>query len=530
MADTTDTATVALAASDQISAPVLKAIASLQQLQAAIGDISKASKSMTDSSAVGVSGIRGLGEASDHSVAPHRAAHQALGLVTGAMGDLAGASPAAQAGVKVLDSIMFQMAVTGGALSLGFVGVVAAAAAVGSAFKSAADEAKKQQESIDKTTESVIRATEALHTLDAAHKTVAGAGLGQLRASLASLKQQLAEVEEQSKRAAESASKGTSGGFLADMATGMKAAVTFGSAYNDMLDKANASQVKFMTQARALAQAVKDTQTQIDGLTKKIGVYHSTITTGVNPLREFGAAQERAAADTAALGSALNAFGSSADADLSAVIAKAKELADILGITVVEAASKMGQILQAQTAAIMQGFIEASKIIGTAIGNAMGGVKQTWREVAKSLIGMVFDVATQVVIAAALMNEALTAAFIPGSFVAILGMVAVIQALKAGAMAALSSGASSAASSAVGSSAGSSSAGGSAASSGTGGTSGTAVGSANQNVVNNISVHLPIQTLDVSSVSDIQLRNLATRIGRVLSQAAGQGQFSLVGA
>jgi hypothetical protein len=62
------------------------------------------------------------------------------------------------------------------------------------------------------------------------------------------------------------------------------------------------------------------------------------------------------------------------------------------------------------------------------------------------------------------------------------------------------------------------------------GPGGSAISSAMKEVINNISINLPVQALDLSSISDIQLKNLANRISRVIAEAAATGQFSLVGA
>ena len=62
------------------------------------------------------------------------------------------------------------------------------------------------------------------------------------------------------------------------------------------------------------------------------------------------------------------------------------------------------------------------------------------------------------------------------------------------------------------------------------GAGGNAVSSAQQNVNNYITVSLPVEALDLSSVSDAQMRSLANRIARLISQGATGGQFSLAGA
>lgn len=75
-----------------------------------------------------------LAAASDRALIPHRAAHQALNLVTRQVAMLGGASAAASGPLRVFDSILFQLGMTGGAVSLPFIAITAAVVGLTSVF------------------------------------------------------------------------------------------------------------------------------------------------------------------------------------------------------------------------------------------------------------------------------------------------------------------------------------------------------------------------------------------------------------
>jgi len=75
-----------------------------------------------------------LAAASDRALIPHRAAHQALNLVTRQIAMLGGASAAASGPLRVFDSILFQLCMTGGAVSLPFIAITAAVVGLTSVF------------------------------------------------------------------------------------------------------------------------------------------------------------------------------------------------------------------------------------------------------------------------------------------------------------------------------------------------------------------------------------------------------------
>lgn len=523
MADTTDTATVALAATDEISSPTLQAINSLQQLQATIGQLATASKGLTGSSVPAAAGVRAVGEASGASAIPHRAAHQALNLVSTSMAGLAGASPAAEAGVRVLDAVMFQVAIHGAAISMGFVGLVVAAAGVGAAMKSAAEETKKEADSLEAVKAGAVKAVSGLTYLSSYQRGVAGVAAGDLSAKIIKLKSDIGDLSDKMK---ENVSSSSGVGIMSKVGLWAKETFSMGSTTgtSGINDAAAAAQVKMAGNLRVLQEELKKTQHEYDLMTQKSGAYKSVLQNIGNPLQEFENQMTHEASTLEAVGRALGDVGSDAE-DMGAIFREVESISDRMGVTYERAAG----IMKSQTDAVKSGVIGLASTIGTAMGNAISGTRDAWKEGLKAIIGAVFDMATQVVIAAAIMNQAITAAFIPGTFAGILAMVVVLQALKQVAIGALSSGISSnsaaASANVAGGDLGVGSPGG--APSGPGG---TAVASAQSQVTNNIQVNLPVQALDLASISDIQLKSFANRVGRVIAEAAGQGQFSLVGA
>lgn len=503
-----DEALVTLTAVDNVSEPIARAVSSIRQMESAIDSMAGLGGQTAESLMRTTSGVLDLNAAQESSVIPHRAAHQALSLVASDLTAVAGGSEVAHGAVRVLDSVLFQMAVTGGAVSIGFIALVAAAVGIGSVMRSASEDTKKEQESLDKLTESTIKSVQTLDYLNAAQKSVAGVGAAQLGEQVTKLKTQISDLTDKMKENAAEMIRLQQPQTLAGLERG-EAGPTDTSAQS-------AAQVKMTGELRVLQLQLKNTQHEFDLLTQKSGAYHSAIKSLSEPLMEFSAQNEREAEELATIGQALG----NVDAGMDQVAATA----DRMGVTYIEAARTMSSM----NSILKTGIEEVSMTLGATLGNAIMGAKHSWQEGLKSMVAAVFDAATQVVLAAAFMNKAITAAFIPGTFIGILAMVAVLQTLKAVAVSALSSAANEAATNAqaaTGTSSGQTSA-----VPNNAGAGGTAVSSAQKEIINNVSVNLGVQALDLSAISDNQLKSLANRIGRVLADAAGQGQFSLAGA
>lgn len=516
-----DDATVTLSANDQISTPVLKAVAALQQLQGSISDIAKAAKVLDGSSAVATGGIRAQTDAVAKSVPTNTIANKTLGLVSSSMAELAGASQNAGTAIKIMDSIMFKLATAGGGISIAFIAVTAAAVMAGTAMRNSAEETRKSREEMDKLVSSTTKTVLALSTLDATQKSVAGVGAGQIQSRIIQIKDQINGLTKAMEANAAAASRGKATGFGEALSAVGKSMVT-GEGPSAIIRSASAAkQVEMAGQMRVLRNELQNLNNDFGVATQKASAYISRIQTISDPLMQAARAHDFAAASIEKVQGVLG--------HIQVSMADVSVAAQNMGVSQIEAA---GVIVQ-QTEIVKNAAISAAAIMGTALGNAISGSKNAWREGLKAMIGLVFDTATQVIIAAAIMNKAISLSMIPFSFVGILAMVAVLQAVKAVAMNALSPSAAAGVGANAASAAGISQS--PAIRSGSGGSEstgpgGTAVSSAQREVVNNISVNLPIQALDLASISDMQLKNFANRVGRVIADAAGQGQFSLVGA
>ncbi len=508
-------AKVVLTAVDNVTIPALKASESLRAYQGSVDALA----SLTGGSASGINPayaktLDNVSDSATHAGTSHRVAHQSLQLFTQGLGEVAGASPAAEAGVRVLDSAMLHMATTGGMLSLGFVAVVAAVTAAGYAFRTSAEHTKTEREEMDKLKDSTIAAVKQLDYLDRAQKSVMGVGAGEAAERVTKLKAKIDDLTEAMRKNAAQAA------IMSKPQTenlgGMEGSVTL-PAQSDG-SKSAGNQVKMAGELRVLQEELKKAQHEQDQLTLKSSKYVSLLKDNGNPLRTYSNELERQAAAYESVGQIMG--------DLEFDYGALSQAAETAGISTTHAA----QIMVAQNKAVEQGVFNLASAFGQTIGNAVMKGKDAWREGLKAMLGMVFDTATQVLIAAAIMNKGLSAALIPFSFGAILAMVAVVQGLKMVAMNALSSGAASlqsAAPTSLGAVNGGATSGTGTASSGPGG---SPISSASKEVVNNIQIHLPVSAMDLSSVSDIQMKTLANKIGRIIADAAGHGQFSLVGA
>lgn len=516
-------AAVTLSASDQISAPARAAIASLESLNAEIAALSAGSKPYVAASAAGAAGMNSMSDAAANSVVPHRAAHQTLALVSRGMAEMAGASAVAEGGIKIVDSIMFQMAMHGGAVSLGFVALAAAAIGVGTAMRSSAEEAKKEADALTAVTTAAIASVAQLNYLDRAQKSVAGVGAGQMQTEILKTKQAIAELTQKMKENAEASHLGHGTSFLGTIAGGLKDAFNMsgGGPHDTATAASAAAQAKMAGDLRAQNLLLGQQQHQYDELTKKAKAYHTTGGDFSRTLATQAAGLKLFNDDVEAIGNALQGV----DVSFDQVMAKAQQW----GVTGVQAAEMIGEAHQATFQNLRAGAVETAKYLGQAMGQAAMGMKGAFASAASSILSIIIDAAIKMVLAnvlAAKTAAAAWAAINPWMIVSVVGIAAV----GAAGVAALGGMKSGGGDGGVGSFNAATGVGSASSGSSPSGPGGSAISSAQKEVTNNITVNLPIQTLDVSSVSDMQLRSLATRVGRVLADAAGTGQFSLVGA
>ena len=189
-------AAVILTAEDGISDSIESAIGSLRGLQDAASATAEGMSGLESSGASAEEVISKLGNASSGSIVPHRAAHQAMNLVTMDMAQMAGSGPAASGAIHVMNSAMFALATGASGASLAFLGIVGVVVGVVAGMKSISDSAKKTDEDLQKMTDSAVKAATALNTPNASQMSVIGVGAGQLAQKVLDLKTQIADLNQ----------------------------------------------------------------------------------------------------------------------------------------------------------------------------------------------------------------------------------------------------------------------------------------------------------------------------------------------
>ena len=516
-------AAVTLSAKDDITAAVNSSIASLKGLQSAATEAAGDFNLLAAASSKAGDGISLAGAVSQASVIPHRAAHQALNLVTMQMSQLAGASGMAAGPLHVVDSILFSMAMTGGAISLTFVAVTAAVVGMTSAITYFVKSGRDASEAYDKLLADVKALGPATDAAAQATLRLAKTTLTQLEAQLAiekltptmgsKVSAAWTGIEDATKKAASAA---------------YNASLAFVQPQRAMESLASATVsgiTKIESSVNTANPAISSLQKKIDELGKAFTAGLASVSGFNAGLRDLGTTtikSEWAESEAEEIDKVMKALGR-----YSASMAQVQAMATAMHVSTTEAA----HIMVAQTKIIEQGFVSLASTMGASIGNAMMGIEGGWQKMAANMVGMIFDVATAVVIAAATMNKALTLSWIPGTFIGILALVGALQLSKALVVGALNNAASKAANGGISAGVGGgNSSGTDATTAGTTGVGGTAVSSASQVVNNYNNITLPVEALDLSAVSDAQMRSLANRIARLISQGASGGQFSLVGA
>jgi hypothetical protein len=191
------------------------------------------------------------------------------------------------------------------------------------------------------------------------------------------------------------------------------------------------------------------------------------------------------------------------------------------------AANKLKEASMKQTSeSIAKVSTQTAELMGNAAANAAMGVANAWHTAVGAIIKDIIHMAIQwiekhiiMAEAAALVHEVSTKGIV--GLITGMAAIAAIAAIGAGLEAAVGG---------SGGKGGSVSAGGISSASGSASQSvsgGSAVATAQQSVANNIVVNLPVQAMDLSSISDTQMKALAFRIGRALQEAGATGQMSL---
>lgn len=556
-----DEAAVTLSASDEISAPVMRAVASLQQLQAAIDDISKTAKGLAPSAGQAGVSIDSVSNAAVRSVGSHTAAHKAMNLLSAGMAEIAGASPAAHAGIRVMDSLVYQLATNASRLSFGMVGAVAAIVSIGVAMRASAEEAKKLDDRLSgiatKQIGKVLAATEHPGALlTAEQQSTASVALASVRKEITQAKKDASDLEDKLEKI-------RSGAAAKQVEPLMPATLSAGGPgfRADLMasdaKKTNAALEETRTKLDAVKSTIPGLEAQFSRLSTAIKGYVQ------DPMQKAGLEASRtlqlmqnqsnqSADSLSKIGQALGEANPSMktlseltglsveklrEADevaqkLDANLAKMGSDAIVAGANMVQAATEMRDRIVDAWSAIGQVSSHAAQAMGEAAMKAALGTANAWHVAVNTIIQDIVRMAIQWVEkhiimtqVAALMHEVST----KGIIGLITGMAAIgaIAAIGAGLMAALGTSSAATESPAMSSGGGGNFGGAPASGSGVGG---TAIKSANQSVVNHVSVNLGVQAIDLTGVSDIQLKNLAGRIGRIISDSAYTGQISFAGA
>lgn len=214
-----------------------------------------------------------VSEESKKSVVPHRAAHQAMNLVTSQVSELAGASSAAQGPMRVFNDIIFSLATTTKNISMPFiaatVAIVGLSTAISALVRSGEDANKEYEKLLEK-----VRA------LAPDSEKAAQATLSQARATLVALEAQL-QLEKQTPTMADKAKAAWDSMGQAAKAAASQAGNVVSATINPLramqagADATTASMGKFKDSAMAanpaiaaLEKKVKDLQDALRGATR----------------------------------------------------------------------------------------------------------------------------------------------------------------------------------------------------------------------------------------------------------------------
>lgn len=509
-----DEASVILRAVDEVSGPAAEAAAALEQY-------GQTAQQAGAAAAAAAGGVGGLGEAAGGSVVPHRAAHQALSLVSMQMSQMAGASAGAHGAITVLDSILFQIAMTGGAVSLAFIGVTTAIVALTSVFSAMHAESAKTEATLDSLVTKQTALAASSNSLTAAQKSVAAEGAANMQRELMKTADAIGQQEAKLKELMT-----VEQGHVATLSEQERGIVSTETAY-----RGSAGEIEKARGALAALKAQQEEQQgQFHKLTEASAGFDAKMREIKNPIEAVAASQhrmftegiaglEREAKAAEGVGKALG----NVNVPMSQVIA----LAQKMQISYVQAATIISGRVTDGFKAMAEAAANSVETLASAAVDSANGVSDAWTKAADSIIKDITRMAIEWVKKHIIMIEVenllqnVTTAGIFGLMKGI-AEIGVIEALGAVMESALSKPAAGAAG--LSPSGGGGASGGAAA--GTGGVGGT-ISSAQQTVTNYNTINLPVHALDLASVSDMTMRNLANRIGQLLRDANATGQFAL---
>jgi len=391
--------------------------------------------------------------------------HAGMRLMLGQMASMQGASPAVSSALGLISNAMWIVSSAAGATGLALAAIVAVAAIVTTAMRGNTEALKKVNDQYEK---SIL----ALKGLTSTQEQSAKRAMIQAQSTLMLLKAQLL-IEQQTRT--------WRGTILSWMSTSLDA---------------------FAKVSRGLVILT-------EALTHPIKAYKDLVALSLDAANRMSTAMD---APTKAAQTLQDQITS-----LQNEIIKTVPVIDAMTTHAIE---KFGEF--------QSGVVSTAKVIGEVMGSTIVGVQDAWKIGAKALINTIVDMAIKMVViniaAAKTVAAAWSMAGGPWGMAMMAGKIAAIAALGAVAIGALSKQKATTTAAAAAAPATASI---TPASTTAGGAGGAAVATAQQQLVNNITINMPIQALDLASISDTQLKSLSFRVGKMLREAAAVGQFSL---
>lgn len=501
-----DEAAVTLTANDNISAPVMRAMGSLQAFQRSIDELGRASKSLLPTTVSTASSLDLAGRASATSTVSHRSAHQAVNLLSHAMAELAGVSPAAASGMRIVDGILFQMVTNAGKLSLGVVGITAVIIGLGSAMASAAESTKKQNEAMEAMSKKAEEASISADKLTLAQKRMAAIGFSDSAKEVTKLTADLSEAEAELRRLSSSFTvTGEAIGEFDQTVTVTRTGVTGTSA-----EIANQERT-----VRSLSVALEEAKK------KREAFQLASIGIGAKQREEISpqGAADKEIAEIAARGAMWANYYKQTD-DM-----RKRDLEEENNAWL-----RKAEVARANLEAVRDSTVSNMAVVAQAMGRAAATGANMFTAMANAMIDAMMNVAMEIVMKymimtnAAILFDSAAKGGLPGFLLGLAAMGVVTAAFTAlkGAIAEKPKPMTSSFAPSAGI--------GGTESTGASGAGGATVSPSKQGNVNYISVNLGVEALELSAISDTQLKNLAGRVGRIISDSAYTGQISFAGA
>lgn len=490
---------VTLAAIDNITEPVRRATGALDQF-------SKAIKKTGDDGASLAAGAKeaegALGTLENRAF--HKFEHVGFRMVIGQMAEMVGASHNAHGAVRLLEAGLFAAFNVAGILSGGMVLVVAGAAALSAAFqtssKSAEEEAKRVAELTDNLLQfydQQLKVTQVGREMAALHVEELAKKIRTSTMEAEGLEKQIGALDKQLRHQIDTADEGaqmfndmwlthkTGADVASDATTKVTQAQTPLREKLVMvraeIEKNTEAQNKYRLMAQGASEAaIRAADKEAEERKRKLDDIVKVMREADKQMQEIDkrAMDERKRSAEAVAKDAARVFADMGKMAAEAAFSTEKVFVHAMN-TVIDAVSKMAM-----------DWVEKHIIMAQA--SALAAEVSS-----KGILGLITGFAGIAAIAA--LGETLKHAITPGQRISEPGGSAI--------------GGTSATAAAT-----------------AGTTGGRPVASAQQSVNNNISVNLGVQAMDLSSISDMQLKAMAYRIGRVLREASATGQFSLQGA